>query len=105
MARNLPLHAFLRHLAFSSADFARPLCLPLHAAVLPALIRPPLLNFPRFHFLMKAYMCVICGHIYEEEKGDPSSGIAPGTRWEDVPLSWRCPDCGAGKEDFEMVEV
>ena len=54
---------------------------------------------------MKAYMCVICGYVYEEEKGDPASGIAPGTRWEDVPLSWRCPDCGAGKEDFEMVEV
>ena len=54
---------------------------------------------------MKAYMCVICGYIYEEEKGDPISGLAPGTRWEDVPLSWRCPDCGAGKEDFEMIEV
>jgi rubredoxin len=54
---------------------------------------------------MKAYMCVICGYVYEEEKGDPVAGIAPGTRWEDVPLSWRCPDCGAGKEDFEMVEV
>lgn len=54
---------------------------------------------------MKAYMCVICGYIYEEEKGDAASGIAPGTRWEDVPLSWRCPDCGAGKEDFEMVEL
>ena len=55
--------------------------------------------------LMKAYMCVICGYLYEEEKGDPTSGIAAGTRWEDVPLSWRCPDCGAGKEDFEMVEI
>jgi rubredoxin len=54
---------------------------------------------------MKAYMCVICGYVYEEEKGDPASGLPPGTRWEDVPLSWRCPDCGAGKEDFEMVEV
>ena len=39
------------------------------------------------------------------EKGDPGAGIAAGTKWEDVPLSWRCPDCGAGKEDFEMVEV
>jgi rubredoxin len=56
-------------------------------------------------YKMKAYMCVICGYVYEEEKGDPSSGLAPGTRWDDVPLSWRCPDCGAGKEDFEMVEV
>jgi rubredoxin len=55
--------------------------------------------------IMKAYMCVICGYVYEEEKGDPNAGLAPGTRWEDVPLSWRCPDCGAGKEDFEMVEI
>ena len=54
---------------------------------------------------MKAYMCVICGYVYEEERGDPESGIEPRTRWEDVPLSWRCPDCGAGKEDFEMVEI
>ena len=54
---------------------------------------------------MKTYMCVICGYIYNEAEGDAEAGIAPGTRWEDVPLSWRCPDCGAGKEDFEMVEV
>ncbi|HET7306831.1 MAG TPA: rubredoxin [Gammaproteobacteria bacterium] len=54
---------------------------------------------------MKTYMCVICGHIYDEAKGDPDSGIAPGTKWEDVPLNWTCPDCGAGKEDFEMIEV
>ena len=54
---------------------------------------------------MKAYMCLICGFVYDEDLGDPDSGIAPGTRWDDIPLSWRCPDCGAGKEDFEMVEV
>ena len=54
---------------------------------------------------MKAYMCVICGYVYEEIKGDPNANLAPGTKWEDVPLSWRCPDCGAGKEDFEMVEI
>ncbi len=54
---------------------------------------------------MKAYMCVICGFVYEEATGHPESGIAPGTRWEDVPLSWHCPDCGAGKEDFEMIEI
>lgn len=53
----------------------------------------------------KTYMCVICGFIYDEEKGWPDDGIAPGTRWEDVPLTWTCPDCGAGKDDFEMVEV
>ena len=54
---------------------------------------------------MKTYMCLICGWVYDEETGDPQSGIPPRTRWDDVPLSWRCPDCGAGKEDFEMVEV
>ena len=54
---------------------------------------------------MKAYMCLICGYIYDESKGDPDNGLAPGTRWEDVPLSWHCPDCGAGKEDFEMTEI
>ena len=54
---------------------------------------------------MKKYMCLICGFIYEEAVGLPEEGIEPGTRWQDIPLSWRCPDCGAGKEDFEMVEV
>jgi rubredoxin len=54
---------------------------------------------------MKTYMCVICGYIYDEAKGVPDEGIAPGTRWEDVPVNWRCPECGAGKEDFEMVEI
>ncbi|NHA16119.1 rubredoxin [Thioalkalivibrio sp. XN279] len=54
---------------------------------------------------MKAYMCVICGYVYEEAEGDPDGGVAPGTKWDDVPLSWRCPDCGAGKEDFEMIEI
>ncbi len=53
---------------------------------------------------MKKYMCLICGYIYEEEFGDPESGIAPGTKWEDVPLNWCCPDCQARKSDFEMIE-
>jgi rubredoxin len=54
---------------------------------------------------VKTYMCLICGFIYDEAKGRPEEGIPPGTKWEDIPLSWRCPDCGSGKEDFEMVEV
>lgn len=52
----------------------------------------------------KKWMCVVCGWIYDEEIGDPDSGLAPGMRWDEVPDSWLCPDCGAGKEDFEMVE-
>ncbi|MBK8162097.1 MAG: rubredoxin [Gammaproteobacteria bacterium] len=54
---------------------------------------------------MKRYMCVICGFIYDEALGLPEHGISPGTAWQDVPLTWRCPDCGAGKDDFEMIEV
>ncbi len=54
---------------------------------------------------MKSYMCVICGFVYEEEQGLPQEGIPPGTRWEDVPENWKCPECGATKSDFEMVEI
>ncbi len=53
----------------------------------------------------KSYMCVVCGWIYEEEDGLPDEGIAAGTRWEDIPDSFTCPECGAGKEDFEMIEI
>jgi rubredoxin len=53
---------------------------------------------------MKKYMCLICGWIYDEAAGAPEEGIAPGTKWEDVPPNWTCPECGARKEDFEMVE-
>jgi rubredoxin---NAD+ reductase len=54
--------------------------------------------------IMKTWMCVVCGLIYEEEKGWPEDGIPAGTAWEDVPADWKCPECGAGKADFEMVE-
>lgn len=53
----------------------------------------------------KKYMCLLCGLIYDEEKGWPEEGIAPGTRWEDVPPAWQCPECGATKDDFEMMEM
>ncbi|MGC6403768.1 MAG: rubredoxin [Candidatus Comchoanobacterales bacterium] len=54
---------------------------------------------------MKKYMCLICGWIYDEEKGAPGEGLAPGTLWNDVPDDWVCPDCGATKIDFDMIEV
>jgi rubredoxin len=59
----------------------------------------------RGDFGMKTYMCVICGFVYDEAKGLPDEGIEPGTRWDDVPMNWKCPECGAGKEDFEMMEI
>ena len=54
---------------------------------------------------MKKYMCLICGWIYDEEAGWPEDNIKPGTKWDDVPMNWTCPECGARKDDFEMVEI
>lgn len=51
----------------------------------------------------RTWMCVVCGFIYDEAKGLPEEGIAPGTRWEDIPNTWCCPDCGVTKSDFEMT--
>ena len=53
----------------------------------------------------RTWMCLICGWVYDEAAGLPEEGIAPGTRWEDVPMNWTCPECGARKDDFEMVEI
>jgi rubredoxin len=53
----------------------------------------------------KSYMCLICGWLYREADGQPEDGIPPGTRWADLPLNWACPECGARKDDFEMVEI
>ncbi|MCY1280412.1 Nitric oxide reductase FlRd-NAD(+) reductase [compost metagenome] len=54
---------------------------------------------------MKKWLCIICGVIYDEAEGWPKDGIPPGTRWEDVPEDWKCPECGVGKADFEMLEI
>lgn len=51
----------------------------------------------------KKYICVICGLIYDEAEGWPEDDINPGTLWADVSEEWFCPDCGATKEDFELV--
>ena len=54
---------------------------------------------------MKSYQCIMCSFIYHEAEGWPEDGIAAGTRWKDIPDDWECPDCGAMKEDFYMVEM
>ena len=53
----------------------------------------------------KKWECIVCGLIYDEELGWPEDGIEPGTAWEDVPEDWLCPECGVGKEDFDMIEI
>lgn len=53
---------------------------------------------------LKKYECVICGYIYDEAAGIPEDGIAPGTKWEDIPEDWECPDCGISKFDFDLLQ-
>jgi len=50
---------------------------------------------------IERYRCTVCGYIYDPEKGDPDSGINPGTPFENLPADWVCPVCGADKSAFE----
>lgn len=49
------------------------------------------------------YICDACGFIYDEAEGDPDSGLAPGTRYEDIPDDWQCPLCGLSKADLRLL--
>ncbi|MCM8613821.1 rubredoxin [Accumulibacter sp.] len=53
----------------------------------------------------QTWMCLTCGFIYDEAAGQPDAGIPAGTRWRDLPVNWTCPECGARKDDFEMIEI
>ena len=50
------------------------------------------------------YVCDVCGYTYDEELGDPDNGIAPGTKWEDLPEDFTCPLCGVGKDMFSKEQ-
>ncbi|MBN1163953.1 MAG: rubredoxin [Candidatus Krumholzibacteriota bacterium] len=52
---------------------------------------------------MKKWKCLVCGYIYDPVEGDPDGDVDPGTPFEDLPDDWVCPDCGAGKEEFEEI--
>ncbi len=52
---------------------------------------------------MDKYECTVCGYIYDPEKGDPDSGIAPWTPFEKLPDTWNCPVCGSSKDKFEKI--
>ena len=53
--------------------------------------------------MMDKYKCNVCGWIYDPAKGDPDNGVKPGTRFEDIPESWVCPECGAPKGEFTKI--
>ena len=50
------------------------------------------------------FICNVCGYEYDEDLGDPDNGIAPGTKWQDVPDDFTGPLCGVGIEDFSAEE-
>lgn len=52
---------------------------------------------------MEKWQCIVCGYVYDPEKGDPANGVDPGTSFEDVPDDWICPECGAPKDQFEKM--
>ncbi len=70
----------------------------------PTYIDPDKLKQPGKKVKADIYYCTACGHVYDPEVGDPDSGIAPGTRFEDIPDDWVCPVCGAAKADFAIKD-
>ena len=46
------------------------------------------------------YVCDVCGWEYAEELGDEENGIAPGTKFDELPEDFECPLCGVGKDEF-----
>ena len=64
---------------------------------------PCALRFFRAEVDMEKYKCTVCGYIYDPEKGDPDTGISPGTPFNKLPDDWVCPACGAPKDMFEKA--
>jgi len=52
---------------------------------------------------MAKYKCLVCGYVYDEEAGDASQNVAPGTPWRQLPDNWVCPVCGVDKSEFEKI--
>jgi len=50
------------------------------------------------------YLCAVCDYVYDPAAGDRVGGIAPGTRFEDLPQDWICPICGADKSEFAPLD-
>jgi rubredoxin len=62
-----------------------------------------ILPYKKGYIGMGKWECTVCNYIYDPEKGDPKSGIAPGTMFEDLPDDWVCPVCGVGKDKFKKL--
>jgi rubredoxin len=53
---------------------------------------------------MEKWKCTACDYIYDPAQGDPDYGVAPGTKFEDIPDDWVCPECGVAKDQFEKMQ-
>ena len=53
---------------------------------------------------MKNCVCDVCGYVYDPAVGDLANGIEPGTAFEDLPDNYLCPECGADKSNFSLVD-
>jgi len=82
-------------------DGAEALILNFPRRDIPAQAMAPKADSPRY----RVWQCELCAFSYDEAKGMPEEGIAPGTRWEDIPEDWICPDCATSKRDFQMREA
>lgn len=83
------IHAGLQGLEALVLNFPRPLTCATDAHVTSG---------------FKTWLCIPCGYVYDEATGVPEEGIAAGTRWDDVPDTWTCPDCDVPKADFVLME-
>ena len=83
------------------ADFICPIC--KHGAADFERLLPSQNKQEKEEKNMMQYTCDVCGWVYDEAKGDPDNGIAPGTKFEDLPADFVCPVCGVGKEQFSKA--
>jgi len=53
---------------------------------------------------MEKWRCMVCGYVYDPAQGDPANGVELGTTFDDLPVDWVCPECGAPKDQFEKID-
>ena len=44
--------------------------------------------------MKETHVCVVCGHEHDEA----TEGL-----WNELPEDFTCPECGCGKEEYEVI--
>src|ERR1700722_13284458 len=97
--------AAYRHCLCLSAAHARYQFRLLDDLSHPKMVRANTMKTDMADAACKRLMCLGCGFSYDESLGLPEHGLAPGTRWKDIPDDWVFPDCGTPKDQFEMIVI